>query len=260
MCSYGKSDLTNVCWTDDADFHSASRGLSRKKRLWTAGQTIAIAFMGGTEGQKRFVRRVASLWLPFANLKFKFGAPLADSDVRVAFVEGNGSWSFLGTDARGIPTDRATMNFGWLPDDPSYHTHRGVVLHEFGHMLNLSHEHQSPRNDLTWDEAQIIADMARSGWDEQKTRGNIINRVQMSDDLIVSDFFDTKSVMSYSFPATWNLEGVAVERSSDLSREDKRIIEQMYPFGQQSCRSRLSLCLRRLTVRLLSVVGRSTCL
>jgi len=70
-------------------------------------------------------------------------------------------------------------------------------------MLNLSHEHQSPRKDLTWNDAQIIADMARrSDWSEDKTRGNIINRVKMADDLIVSDHFDTVSVMSYSFPAT----------------------------------------------------------
>jgi len=92
---------------------------------------------------------------------------------------------------------------GLWPDDPAYHAHRGVVLHEFGHMLNLSHEHQSPRKDLTWNDAQIIADMARrSDWSEDKTRGNIINRVKMADDLIVSDHFDTVSVMSYSFPAT----------------------------------------------------------
>jgi hypothetical protein len=261
MSMHSCSDLSNVCWTED-DGATKVRGLARKRRLWTAGQTINIAFIGGSEGQRRFVRRVASMWLPFANLKFNFNATVSESDVRVSFVDGDGSWSFLGTDARGVPKERATMNFGWLPNDPAYRAHRGVVLHEFGHMLNLSHEHQSPRNDLTWNEAQIIADMAsRSDWSEAKTRGNIINRVQMADDLIVSDHFDKQSVMSYSFPATWNLEGVAVERSSDLSREDKRIIEQMYPFGDnEPIKTRLQRCWLRVKVHVLSAVGRGTCL
>jgi len=230
------------------------------RRLWTAGQTIAICFVGGTDGQKKFVQRVASMWLPFANLHFDFNATVAESEVRISFEEGQGSWSFLGTDARGVPKERATMNFGWLPDSPSYRSHRGVVLHEFGHMLNLSHEHQSPRNHLTWNEEKIIADMKRRGWEEDKTRGNILNRVKMADDLIVSDHFDTESVMSYSFPASWNLEGIAVKRSSDLSREDRRIIEEMYPFDEQSRQGNLSRRWQKIKVQLLTLLGRGSCL
>ena len=39
------------------------------------------------------------------------------------------------------------MNLGWLDDTPVANTtanERGVILHEFGHVLGLVHEHQSP--------------------------------------------------------------------------------------------------------------------
>ena len=49
---------------------------------------------------------------------------------------GQGSWSYLGTDAARVPKECFTMNLGFVD--------RPTVLHEFGHSLGLIHEHQSP--------------------------------------------------------------------------------------------------------------------
>ena len=49
---------------------------------------------------------------------------------------GQGSWSYLGTDATRVPKESFTMNLGFVD--------RPTVLHEFGHSLGLIHEHQSP--------------------------------------------------------------------------------------------------------------------
>ena len=51
-------------------------------------------------------------------------------------LSGQGSWSYLGTDATRVPKESFTMNLGFVD--------RPTVLHEFGHSLGLIHEHQSP--------------------------------------------------------------------------------------------------------------------
>ena len=51
-------------------------------------------------------------------------------------ITGQGSWSYLGTDATRVPKESFTMNLGYVD--------RPTVLHEFGHSLGLIHEHQSP--------------------------------------------------------------------------------------------------------------------
>ena len=54
----------------------------------------------------------------------------------LVFLLGQGSWSYLGTDATRVPKESFTMNLGFVD--------RPTVLHEFGHSLGLIHEHQSP--------------------------------------------------------------------------------------------------------------------
>src|SRR3546814_5272957 len=78
----------------------------------------------------------------YANLEFEFVSS-ANAQVRIAFND-DGAWSYVGTDALGIPANQPTMNFGWLD--------QGVVQHEFGHMIGMIHEHQNPRdNPIQWD-------------------------------------------------------------------------------------------------------------
>ena len=67
------------------------------------------------------------------------------AEIRIAFRQGNGSWSHLGTFCRQITDDdEPTMNYGWLTPDSDDVELRSVVLHEFGHALGLIHEHQNP--------------------------------------------------------------------------------------------------------------------
>ncbi len=83
-----------------------------------------------------------------------------DADIRVAFQQGNGSWSYLGTVCRQIRVDQPTMNYGWLTPDSTDDELRRVVLHEFGHALGLIHEHQSPNRPISWSRAAVIAELS----------------------------------------------------------------------------------------------------
>jgi len=67
---------------------------------------------------------------------------------RVTFDPNDGAWSWVGTDARRIPFNQATMNLGFLDG--------GTAAHEFGHSIGLGHEHQNPVSGIEWNEEVVL--------------------------------------------------------------------------------------------------------
>src|SRR5207302_607113 len=67
-----------------------------------------------------------------------------------------GSWSLIGTDAlHAAGPDEPSMNFGFFKPDTPDEEYRRVVLHEFGHLLGLIHELQSPNCPIRWDREAV---------------------------------------------------------------------------------------------------------
>ncbi len=125
--------------------------------------------MDGTPEQQALVQEFAPIWTKHANLHFEFtDDPRAK--IRVTFDPDDGAWSYIGTDNLGIPLHAATLNLGWLDE--------GVILHEFGHMIGLAHEHQSPLGGIVWNEAAVLQDLAGppNFWDEATIRHNVLDR------------------------------------------------------------------------------------
>jgi len=82
------------------------------------------------------VRDIAPQWTEFANPNFEFtDDPRAE--IQVILDANDGAWPYVGTDNTQIPLHAATLNLGWLG--------QGAILHEFAHMIGLSHEHQTRR-------------------------------------------------------------------------------------------------------------------
>src|SRR5262249_42831607 len=79
---------------------------------WQAGSTITVKFLEGDPSLRERVKKVAREWTGpgMAHLAFNF-VDTGDADVRVAFAQGNGSWSYLGTMCQQIPKTQPTMNF-----------------------------------------------------------------------------------------------------------------------------------------------------
>ena len=198
-----------------------TRALTPIGKLWINGSTLRVRFLGGTEAQHSQVRKHAPQWMQHANLKLEFNNA-ADAEIRIAF-EDDGAWSYIGTDARGIPVSEATMNFGWLDE--------AVVLHEFGHAIGLAHEHQNPEGGLLWNEAAVIRDLSGppNNWDEATIRHNVLGKYQH--DQINGTSFDPKSIMLYSFPAQWTTNGVQTAENTALSDLDRAFVAgaKMYP-------------------------------
>lgn len=198
------------------------RAVSLIGKQWQNGSTLRIRFLGGTQAQQDMVRQIAPQWTEHANLDFEFtDDPRAE--IRVSFDENDGAWSYVGTDNSEIPLHAATLNLGWVD--------QGVILHEFGHMIGLSHEHQNPAGGIEWNEAKVIADLAGAPnfWDEATVRHNVLNKYTA--DQVHGTEFDPHSVMLYAFPDSWTTNMGGTQDNPDLSDQDKAFVAGalMYP-------------------------------
>lgn len=219
--------MTNekVCYIKTLKHQLISRAMSAKGKQWAVGDTIDIGWIGGTSSERNFVKKNAEVWLLYANLKFNWGVPLDRSDVRIAFNKGAGSWSYVGTDAMFVRHTQPTMNFGWLD--------KGTVIHEFGHMLGLKHEHQNPKSGIKWNKQAVIDSLSKppNNWSLQEIYHNVLNQADPAN--VIAGTFDPKSIMMYFFPSKWTLNGRGFSQNTKLSEEDKNFISNLYPFTKR---------------------------
>lgn len=202
---------------------------------WGAYRTPSVGFMGGDPAIRAKVAEVAREWEAAApgGLRFRFwldtGIDPRSADIRVAFMQGRGSWSYLGTQAQSIAQDQPTMNFGWLSQDLPEDQFRAVVLHEFGHALGLIHEHQNPDGAIDWDVAAVVADLSKppNEWDEETIRHNMFRRYEAGD--LFSTKVDGGSIMMYPIPENWTRNDFTVGFNSSLSDNDRALIAAAYP-------------------------------
>ena len=191
------------------------RAIALIGKTWMNGSTLHVRFMGGSAQQQALAKEQAKWWSDRANLTFIFdNAP--DADIRITFDESDGAWSYIGTDAKGIPANEATMNLGFMDG--------GTAAHEFGHAIGLAHEHQNPAGGIQWNEPVVIRELAGSPnfWTEAQARHNVLRKY--STDQFNGTDFDPDSIMLYFFPSEWTLNGVATKQNEVLSAIDRQFM------------------------------------
>lgn len=157
---------------------------------------------------------------PYVGVRFKF----VDSGglVRIALNNSGGSNSLLGTVCRlAKPTD-STMSLGWLSSS--------VILHEFGHVLGMIHEHQSPFGEtIQWNIPAVLKwSRLTNNFTDTETCTNIISKEPKA--LIYNGSnYDPKSIMHYYYPRELTKNNTESFENIKLSDLDKEWLNKIYP-------------------------------
>ena len=175
-------------------------------------------------------------YAPIVNIKFEFveKSDPRPANVRISFKE-KGCWSLIGdqlTVANVRDQDKPTMNFGWFDV--------GTVLHEFGHVLGLLHEHQSDFSNVIWNKPKLDAYFKNTnGWTPDEVKQQITSKA--SEIFIGTEFnstvYDRESIMMYFYPSSVTLNsngnccGLGSSENNRLSPLDVIHLNSLYPTG-----------------------------
>lgn len=200
---------------------------AQTKKLWKSNRTLQVYFFDGQDARKRRVLEYASIWSQYCGITFQETARIADAKIRVAF-QAPSSWSYIGTDALGVPRHEPTINFGWLDNNLPERDYKQVVLHEFGHALGLIHEHQSPAVRVRWNKPIVYWYFnVHHNWSQADVDRNLFQEFEKTSTQYSG--LDRLSIMGYYIPPEFTVDGLEFPLNYDLSDMDKHYIGQLYP-------------------------------
>ena len=182
------------------------------------------------EGQKKMVRDAFEKWKSLGiGLDFKETKSREEAEIRIGFMQGDGSWSYVGRAVLTIGPDQRNMNFGW-----DLSTQPDTALHEIGHSIGFAHEHQNPFSGIVWNEPKVYSTLAGppNSWSHEKTFWNIIRK--LPENSVQGTQWDPNSVMHYPFEAGMILEPEKYRTeplipAGGLSARDQTWVKQLYP-------------------------------
>jgi serralysin len=199
------------------------------QKKWPAGRPLTIRFLEGDPNIQAKVKEKAMEWTKYINMKFQFVNEKQDADIQIAFKQGDGSWSYIGTDADTIDPGEPTMNFGWLDANTPDKEYSRVVKHEFGHALGLIHEHQNPADGIKWNKEAVYKALGGppNNWDRQTIDRNMFERYSKT--ITQYTDVDAQSIMMYYIPPDFTLDHKSYgENVFDVSDTDKKFMKAQY--------------------------------
>ncbi|KAK7754532.1 hypothetical protein SLS62_003552 [Diatrype stigma] len=178
------------------------------------------------------VRRASQLWQTHANISFRFVPNSESAVVRIKCVTHPdpwkvGGWSHLGREAQNMPKEKHTLELS-IGNNSSAREISSVALHEFGHVLGITHEHASPLCPIEWNVPAVIAAYG----DPAFVNHNVLRREDPKD-TEYSDF-DPESIMLYPIPHDWMKNRVETKPGKGLSTMDKEWVGRLYPFPEST--------------------------
>lgn len=200
------------------------RAMGYTNKWWPQKATLKIGFpWGATPEQRAMVALAFEHWKQApVNLIFSYPEQ-GPYDIRVAFNENDGAWSYVGIDCLRIPENEPTMNIGWVE--------QAANDHEVGHALGLLHEHQNPSKPVCWNQANVVRDLSGppNNWNLETIQFNVLSPYSVGE-VITSDH-DQFSIMHYPIPAQWTCDNKELPGGAVLSPADRAFIAKRYPIA-----------------------------
>lgn len=196
-------------------------------KKWRNGRILRVRFLDGVPFVHEKVKNYANQWSRFANIKFVFGND-SDAEVRISFKH-EGYWSYVGTDNLTIAKNEATMNFEGFNEQTEESEFSRVVLHEFGHLIGVSHEQSSPAANIPWDIPAVYEHYRVRGWSKQDVDHNVLAKMPFQGTSFSR--YDPLSIMQYPVPNELTIGDFEIGWNTTLSELDKQFIGRMYPLG-----------------------------
>jgi serralysin len=204
---------------------SPLEGAADRPLLWKPKRVLRITFLNGHPSVQQKVTFYAWQWSHYANIIFNFGSD-PDAEIRIIFTKGESS-SFVGMEAMKVPQHLPTMKLALTSSSPE-EVFSHVVLHEFGHVLGLIHEHQNPISGIQWNEKAVFEELTAPPyeWTTEQIEINIFESLSIPQIQFTS--FDPWSIMLYRIPARWTLDGFSSNWNYKLSETDKEFVRTIY--------------------------------
>jgi serralysin len=192
---------------------------------WKNGDTIRVWFLSGSNEAKIKVLNIANLWSKYANIFFAPAISGVKAHIRVSF-QTNGYWAYVGTRGMQYYTSVSLDNLDKETDEIIF---QSVVLHEFGHVLGLLHEHQSPAGNIRWNKQAVYQYYAKppNEWKPEYVDENVFKKFEKSQTNYSR--YDPLSIMHYPVPEYLTEDNTEVPFNYTLSETDILYIKRKYP-------------------------------
>lgn len=201
------------------------RGVAVHSRLWANGRRLWVAFEGQVPCEvQRAVMETARQWMCYANIHFKLTQSLPKAHIRIQMLPSGSdvNRAYIGTDA--LLASEPTMTLSEWPGDEHFVRN---VLHEFGHVLGMEHEHLHPDADIPWDVDKVLQAGQAGGLSEAQVRSDFLDKVERKASLLLP--YDRASIMHYPIPQGATLGDWSVGVNTQLSEGDKAFARLAYP-------------------------------
>ncbi|HFC31032.1 MAG TPA: hypothetical protein ENJ44_08335, partial [Oceanospirillales bacterium] len=195
-------------------------------KIWNQ-DSITFYFLDGTSQQKNEVKRFSQLWQRYTGIKFNF------TNKKPSFFNFKKFYKISFKGKNNESTNGAInglIQFGNLSDNIIFR--KTTILHEFGHMLGLAHEHQRQDRPNYLDNKQLVTACMKN---QQQSRAwcneNLFKKFYKK--VFIQSEYDPNSIMHYDISNITSKDSetnsnIPESLNNSLSFTDKFYIAMLY--------------------------------